>query len=116
MRLPSLSLRGALLAGWGSYGLLCAAISLLQPGARPLPAVALKLWLLVPTIVTTLAVPALARRARIAPGRVARGWILHVAIACVFAAAWSEMRWQLGLFRPPIRPSALRDEVERLLA
>jgi hypothetical protein len=33
--------------------------------------------------------------------------IVHVAIAYVFAAAGSEMRWQLGLFRPPIRPSTL---------
>ena len=122
MKIPQLSLRGALLAGWVLYGLLCAAFALARPSVAPHSAVALRLWLLVPTMLTTLAVPALARRLHIVHGRILRGLIIHVGLACGFAAAQAVVRWQLGLFRPPMPVSDLlafsyfvRDAVAYLL-
>jgi hypothetical protein len=117
-----LPLRGALLAGWGLYVVFWALLSLRGPGVSPRAALALNLWLLVPTMLTTLAVPALARRLRIVPGRIGAGLTIHCALACTFAATQAAVRWQLMIFQPPMTPfglfgfrSFVRDAIAYLL-
>jgi hypothetical protein len=95
-------LTAALLAGWAVYGVVWTAISLRRPGVPPLVALRYNLWVLVPTMLTTLVVPVLASRLRIIPGQVRAAVAIHVALACAFGIAQSALYWKLGIFRAPI--------------
>jgi hypothetical protein len=101
VRSGRLPLTAALVAGWMAYGAVWALISLQRGDVTPVFALRHNLWLLVPTMLTTLAVPGLARRLRIAPGHVRSGLAIHVALACAFATAQCALSWQLGIIRPP---------------
>lgn len=99
------SLRAGLLLAWLAYGLFWGGLVALQRPTVPLGTHLLfNVWLLLPTVLTPLLVPPLARRLRIVPGRVARGVALHVVLGTAFAAAEIALAWQLGVLRPPFRP------------